>query len=78
VTLDKISYQSNGGDVVVMRGMMREFCRGTLSALYRLLEGYPFTSGEAYLTLFESISDAVGAPIHPEFACFLMSYLPSI
>jgi hypothetical protein len=76
LTMDEISYQSNGG-VVAMRGMMKEFCR-VPSALYRWLEGYPFTSRKAYLTLSESISNAVGAPVHPEFVCFLQSYLPSI
>jgi hypothetical protein len=34
VAIDEISYQSNGG-VVAMRGMMKEFCMGTPSTLYR-------------------------------------------
>jgi hypothetical protein len=68
VLMDDISYQSNG-DMVVIRGMMRDmdlFFRGTLLALYRRPEGYPFTRCEAYQILSESIFDVAGAPIHSE------------
>jgi hypothetical protein len=46
---------------------MRSFCRSNPSALYRLSEGYPFTSCEVYLILSESIFDIAGDPAHPEF-----------
>jgi hypothetical protein len=46
---------------------MGSICRGTLSALYRRLEGYPFISHEVYLILSKSIFDAASAPSHPEF-----------
>jgi hypothetical protein len=46
---------------------MRAFCRGIPSALYRVPEGYLFTSREVYLILSKSIFDTAGAPAHLEF-----------
>jgi hypothetical protein len=81
-TMDESSYQYRGG-VVAMRGLTsyelewdEMFCRGTPSALYRWPEGYPFTCREAYLTLYESISTAIGAPVYLKFGCLSSELSP--
>jgi hypothetical protein len=77
VAMDELSYQSNG-DMVVMRGMMRSFCRGTPQAYIGDRRDIPLQVVKP-IQLYLSLSLTLQALLLiRSLVAFLSSYLPSI